>query len=125
VYLCCLESIQNAAKHAGRGASLAVRLRRDGNELAFSVHDTGRGFDPRATARGAGLTGLKDRIGALGSSGRGPPCSSLERSTSAGRPRFPALHVSGSNVTLLPRFRFRDRSTLGASARKVDSSVCR
>jgi signal transduction histidine kinase len=54
-------------------ASLAVRLRRDGNELAFSVHDTGRGFDPRATARGAGLTGLKDRIGALGSSGRGPP----------------------------------------------------
>jgi signal transduction histidine kinase len=66
VYLCCLESIQNAAKHAGRGASVAVRLRRDGNELAFSVHDTGRGFDPRVTARGAGLTGIQDRVDTVG-----------------------------------------------------------
>jgi signal transduction histidine kinase len=66
VYLCCLESIQNAAKHAGRGASVAVRLRREGNELAFSVHDTGRGFEPRVTARGVGLTGLKDRIDTVG-----------------------------------------------------------
>jgi signal transduction histidine kinase len=66
VYLCCLESIQNAAKHAGRGASVAVRLQREGEELAFSVHDTGRGFDPRVTARGAGLTGLKDRIDTVG-----------------------------------------------------------
>jgi signal transduction histidine kinase len=66
VYLCCLEAIQNAAKHAGRGASVTVRLRRDGNELAFSVHDTGRGFDPRVTARGAGLTGLTDRIDTVG-----------------------------------------------------------
>jgi signal transduction histidine kinase len=66
VYLCCLESIQNAAKHAGHGASVTVRLRREGNELAFSVHDTGRGFDPRVTARAAGLTGLKDRIDTVG-----------------------------------------------------------
>ena len=66
VYLCCLESIQNAAKHAGRGASVTVRLRRAGNELEFSVHDTGRGFDPPVTARGAGLTGLKDRIDTVG-----------------------------------------------------------
>jgi signal transduction histidine kinase len=66
VYLCCLEAIQNAAKHAGRGASVAVRLRREGDELEFSVHDTGRGFDPRVTARGGGLTGLKDRIETVG-----------------------------------------------------------
>jgi signal transduction histidine kinase len=66
VYLCCLESIQNAAKHAGRDASVAVRLRRDGNELAFSVQDTGRGFDPHVTPPGAGLTGLKDRIDTVG-----------------------------------------------------------
>jgi signal transduction histidine kinase len=66
VYLCCLEAIQNAAKHAGRGASVTVRLRREGNQLAFSVHDTGRGFDPQVTARGAGLTGLNDRIDAVG-----------------------------------------------------------
>jgi signal transduction histidine kinase len=66
VYLCCLESIQNAAKHAGRDASVTVRLRCEANELAFSVHDTGLGFDPRATAPGAGLTGLRDRIDTVG-----------------------------------------------------------
>jgi signal transduction histidine kinase len=68
VYLSCLESIQNAGKHAGSDARVTVRLRRAGNELAFSVHDTGRGFDPRATARGAGLTGVQDRIETVGGS---------------------------------------------------------
>jgi signal transduction histidine kinase len=66
VYLCCLESIQNAVKHAGRDASVTVRLRRDGDELAFGVHDTGPGFDPRVTAPGAGLTGVRDRIDTVG-----------------------------------------------------------
>jgi signal transduction histidine kinase len=66
VYLCCLEAIQNAAKHAGRGASVAVRLQRKGDELEFSVHDAGRGFNPRVATRGAGLTGLKDRIETIG-----------------------------------------------------------
>jgi signal transduction histidine kinase len=66
VYLCCLESIQNAAKHAGRDASVTVRLRYEGNELAFSVHDTGRGFDPPTTPHGAGLTSIQDRITTVG-----------------------------------------------------------
>jgi signal transduction histidine kinase len=62
VYLCCLESIQNAAKHAGCDATVTVRLWRDGDELLFSVHDTGRGFDPTGTPSGAGLTSVRDRI---------------------------------------------------------------
>jgi signal transduction histidine kinase len=66
VYLCCLESIQNAAKHAGSRASVTVVLRREQDELAFSVHDTGRGFDPTVTAPGAGLTGVRDRIETIG-----------------------------------------------------------
>jgi signal transduction histidine kinase len=66
VYLCCLELIQNAAKHAGPGASITVQLTREGHELAFSVHDTGRGFDHQATAKGAGLTGIQDRIDTVG-----------------------------------------------------------
>jgi signal transduction histidine kinase len=66
VYLCCLESIQNAAKHAGPGASAWVRLRRKGDGLEFSVHDTGRGFDRRAIAEGAGLAGLRERIETVG-----------------------------------------------------------
>jgi signal transduction histidine kinase len=66
VYLCCLESIQNAAKHAGSRASVTVALRRLANELAFSVRDGGRGFDPTVTAPGAGLTGVRDRIDTVG-----------------------------------------------------------
>ncbi len=65
VYLCCLESIQNAAKHAGRDASVTVRLRRRADELAFDVRDTGRGFDTRRTPSGGGLTSVRDRIDAV------------------------------------------------------------
>jgi signal transduction histidine kinase len=53
VYLCCLEAVQNASKHAGRDASVTIDLRREGHDLAFSVHDTGKGFDP-AAANGPG-----------------------------------------------------------------------
>jgi signal transduction histidine kinase len=66
VYLCCLELIQNAAKHAGPGASVTVRLERQADELAFTIHDTGRGFDQRTVAPGAGLTGVQDRISSVG-----------------------------------------------------------
>ena len=65
VYLSCLESIQNAIKHAGPGAAIAVRFGRDGGELRFSVRDTGRGFDPRSAPRGAGLNSIHDRIETL------------------------------------------------------------
>jgi hypothetical protein len=34
VYLCCIESIQNAGKHGGPDTSVTVRLRREGDELA-------------------------------------------------------------------------------------------
>jgi signal transduction histidine kinase len=65
VYLCCLESIQNAAKHAGWDASVTVELRRDGDDLVFSVRDTGCGFDTRTTTPGGGLTSVRDRIDAV------------------------------------------------------------
>jgi len=66
VYLCCLELMQNAAKHAGSGATVAVELRLDGEALAFSVRDDGRGFDPQAAPWGPGLTGIQDRIHSVG-----------------------------------------------------------
>jgi signal transduction histidine kinase len=65
VYLCCMEALQNAAKHAGRDVQVTVRLGRDEDELTFSVEDDGCGFEP-ATAEGSGLTGMRDRITALG-----------------------------------------------------------
>jgi signal transduction histidine kinase len=66
VYLCCLELIQNAAKHAGPGAAVTIRLSREHHQLAFTVQDTGRGFDLQAVPPGSGLTGVRDRISAVG-----------------------------------------------------------
>jgi signal transduction histidine kinase len=68
VYFVCWEAVQNAAKHAGPGANVTVRLRRQGQDLAFSVFDDGRGFDPRQSPEGFGRAAMRDRIGALGGS---------------------------------------------------------
>jgi signal transduction histidine kinase len=66
VYYCCLEALQNVDKHAGHDAVASLRLWRDGRTLAFSVSDDGAGFDLRLGMRGAGLTNMADRMGAVG-----------------------------------------------------------
>jgi signal transduction histidine kinase len=66
IYLCCLESIQNVAKHAGPDAAVTVRLRCAQGELRFSVRDTGCGFDPGIVTPGAGLASLRDRVETVG-----------------------------------------------------------
>ena len=66
-YFCCLEALQNAAKYAEPSA-VVVRLAEDRGELAFSVEDDGRGFDPLVNAKGAGLENMRDRVAALGGS---------------------------------------------------------
>jgi signal transduction histidine kinase len=66
VYFCCLECLQNAAKHAGRDASVTVHLSQFQGHLGFSVEDDGVGFDPATVLRGAGLDNLAERVGALG-----------------------------------------------------------
>jgi signal transduction histidine kinase len=65
VYFCCLEALQNAAKHAP-GAPVRVRLSSEHGWLAFAVQDEGPGFDPGAAPPGAGLLNMADRMGALG-----------------------------------------------------------
>jgi signal transduction histidine kinase len=67
-YFCCLEAIQNACKHAGEGATLALRLRETAGTLTFDVVDDGRGFDARGRGLGAGFLNMADRLGALGGS---------------------------------------------------------
>jgi signal transduction histidine kinase len=66
VYLCCVASIQNAAEHAGDGAAVTVVLRRDGNELVFSVQGSGHASAPTAAPADAGITELQDRIETIG-----------------------------------------------------------
>ena len=66
VYFCCLEAVQNAAKHAGPGAHVSIRLTRTGGELRFEVRDDGRGFDPAGIYDGMGLHNMRDRIAARG-----------------------------------------------------------
>jgi signal transduction histidine kinase len=66
VYFCCIEALQNAAKHAGTGAQAQIRLWQEDGSLLFEVADDGPGFDPAAAVAGAGLTNMADRLGAVG-----------------------------------------------------------
>lgn len=65
VYYCCREAAQNAIKHAGRGARIAIGLRDTGHALQFEVRDDGTGFDAATAERGSGLRNMRDRIEAL------------------------------------------------------------
>lgn len=68
VYFCCLEALQNAGKYAGENATATVGIRQDGDNLVFEVIDSGAGFDLTAHPRGAGMTNMMDRVGAVGGS---------------------------------------------------------
>jgi signal transduction histidine kinase len=65
VYFCCLEAMQNAAKHAGHAAVVTVALG-EADGLVFEVRDNGAGFDSSAAPSGAGVTNMRDRLAALG-----------------------------------------------------------
>jgi signal transduction histidine kinase len=66
VYLSCLDAVENAVGHAGRGVQVRILLRPYENGVHFAVADDGTGFDPAATAPGAGLARIADRLSALG-----------------------------------------------------------
>lgn len=61
-----LEAMQNAAKHAGDGAEIAVMLTVSDGELWFEVADTGAGFELGAGNDGQGFVNMADRLGAFG-----------------------------------------------------------
>jgi signal transduction histidine kinase len=65
VYFCCLEALQNAAKHA-QGADVEVRVWEESGGLLFSVRDNGPGFDVAKARLGHGYTNMADRLGAIG-----------------------------------------------------------
>lgn len=61
------EGLANVRKHA-KAQSAVVEL--DGREgtVSLTVRDDGAGFDPSATTRGYGLTGMRDRLALVGGS---------------------------------------------------------
>ncbi|GAB7036290.1 MULTISPECIES: sensor histidine kinase [Catenuloplanes] len=69
------EALTNATKHAA-GASVRVRLGRDGDEIAVTVRNTAGSAAPTVTALphgGRGLTGLRERVGLAGGALRAGP----------------------------------------------------
>lgn len=65
VYFCCLEALQNAAKHAP-DSHVTVSVREEAASLRFDVADDGPGFDAEEASRGHGFTNMADRVGAIG-----------------------------------------------------------
>lgn len=64
-YFCCLEALQNVAKHAA-GAPAVVTVSALSDQLTFSVADQGPGFDPDAQDPGVGFASMQDRLASVG-----------------------------------------------------------
>jgi signal transduction histidine kinase len=64
-YFCCIEALQNVAKHAPDATSASISLSRNG-DLRFEVRDDGPGFVVGDGAAGDGLMNMRDRLAAVG-----------------------------------------------------------
>ncbi|MBA3691817.1 MAG: sensor histidine kinase, partial [Actinobacteria bacterium] len=64
VYFCCLQALQNVARHTN-SAPAVVRLSMERGTIVFEVTDRGAGFDTAATTPGMGLQIMQDRVDAL------------------------------------------------------------
>ena len=60
------EALTNTMKHAGPGASAAVRLRLAPGDVRVEVEDDSAGSAGVPRAPGGGLTGMAERVGAFG-----------------------------------------------------------
>jgi signal transduction histidine kinase len=66
LYFCCMEALQNAAKHSG-ASELVVRLSHDLGKSQLVVTDDGEGFaHASGHATGTGLANMRDRLDAVG-----------------------------------------------------------
>jgi len=65
LYFCCLEALQNTAKHAeAEQARVEIDVAADG-ATQLVIEDDGRGFDPDQVRPGAGLANIRDRVDAV------------------------------------------------------------
>jgi signal transduction histidine kinase len=67
VYFCCVEALQNVAQHAGTAPTIVWLSALDGR-VAFSITDSGPGFEQQYREPGPGLQAMADRVRALGGS---------------------------------------------------------
>ncbi|WP_203336660.1 sensor histidine kinase [Nocardioides limicola] len=65
VYFCCVEALQNAAKHS-RANHVRLALGRDPTTVWFEVGDDGVGFDEVVAVDAGGTVNMRDRLGASG-----------------------------------------------------------
>jgi signal transduction histidine kinase len=66
VYFCCLEALQNSAKHAHGAGAVVVELAEEDGRLRLDVRDDGAGFDPESASAGIGMTRMRDRLATVG-----------------------------------------------------------
>jgi signal transduction histidine kinase len=66
VYFCCVEALQNVAKHAPDAAGAQIVIGEQGSMLRFSVTDDGPGFWKDRVRLGAGMINMRDRMAAVG-----------------------------------------------------------
>ena len=64
VYFCCVEALQNAAKHACAHQAW-ISIDEVEGELRFEVKDDGQGFEGTKAHGGSGLQNIRDRVDAL------------------------------------------------------------
>jgi PAS domain S-box-containing protein len=65
LYFCCREALQNAAKHAEGARTVVIKLW-EAEAVHFEVRDDGAGLPRGHGSKGAGITNMRDRIGAMG-----------------------------------------------------------
>ncbi|MEP7090084.1 MAG: ATP-binding protein [Nocardioidaceae bacterium] len=93
LYFCCVEAVQNAAKHSG-AVSVAVRLSEDRETWLLVITDDGSGFAPTGPhLNGVGLANMRDRLDAVGGTvsvrshvGRGTTITALVARTVTSEP---------------------------------------
>ncbi len=66
VYFCCVEALQNVAKHATGATGAHIVVAEADSTLRFSISDNGPGFSTDRTRLGAGLINMRDRLSAVG-----------------------------------------------------------
>jgi signal transduction histidine kinase len=64
IYRLVQEALNNAVRHS-QARNARVRVEQNGRQIRVTVHDDGRGFDPKRS-RGMGMLGMEERVRRLG-----------------------------------------------------------